>query len=209
MRACSSFLALLFFSTVVYAAPAILIEESGTTARERPAKYSEMTSYESWSTIFEFRERRKVGVGASFLGRSGFVGLETELNLLPEHSMLASIGGGPGYKGTSIGWKWTPLHGKWHPTLGMSMAAWTADDASLNGSESIPSFFSSKGDSKSDVRLRQIYFIPSVGLQTIKLEGEGAGAQFFVEVLLFARVAGTNSTFALQPLGSVGAKYFF
>lgn len=44
---------------------------------------------------------KRLGVGASFMGRAGFVGLEAELNLLEEHSALVAVGGGPGYRSFS------------------------------------------------------------------------------------------------------------
>ena len=199
-------------SSRAWSAPAVLIDDSGKVQpgsmmsdSEPVYQTRESFSEQRWNSVFDFRRERKVGVGTSFLGRAGFVGLDAELNLLPEHSLLASIGGGPGYMGTSVGWKWTPLHGTWHPTISMAVSSWTADDKSLNRQESIPQFFSANSRSSSDERLRQIFLVPAVGIQTIKLGGESAGAQFFVEALLFTDI----STFALKPLGSVGAKYFF
>lgn len=177
--------------------------ERAPTVGRRRLIYPPGHSSESFSSIFELRRRKRLGVGASFMGRAGFVGLDAELNLTEENSAIVSVGGGPGYSGTSVGWKWTPLHGTWHPTASMAVSSWVTDESARATGESIPAFFNS--EQGSDDRTRQVYLVPAFGMQTMKLSGESAGAQLYVEVLLFTRIP----TFDLKPLGSVGAKYFF
>lgn len=187
-------------------------ENQGTESEERPLRERNFSrrppriqSTEKWSSLAELRARRRVGVGASFLGRAGFIGLDAELNLHPQHSLIASIGGGPGYDGASVGYKWTIFDGSWHPTMSFALAGWSADDLRLNHESAIPAFFRPNPGQPASDPVRQIYFIPGVGLQTLQLAGDGVGGMIFVEVLLFTELP----TFAVSPTGSVGAKYFF
>lgn len=158
-----------------------------------------------YSDVAELRRTRRVGVGASFLGRAGFIGLDAELNLLPDHSFLASLGGGPGYTGVSVGYKWTPFTSRWHPSFSMAMSSWVSESENFRDGATLPSFFRPKSGQTSDPRLRAIYLVPAIGIQSLQIRGPGVGGMIFAEALLFTE----TSTFAVQPLGSVGAKYFF
>lgn len=155
--------------------------------------------------VNELRRTRRVGVGASFLGRAGFIGLDAELNLVADHSLLASVGGGPGYTGVSMGYKWTPFTSRWHPSFSAAMAGWVSESENFRDGATLPSFFRPKSGQTDDPRLRAVYLIPAVGLQSLQLRGPGVGGMIFAEALFFVDV----STLAVQPLGSVGAKYFF
>lgn len=178
-------------------------EELGPSSQNR--RPLEPEQFQSFASLSEFRLHRRVGVGGAFLGRAGFIGMDVELNVHASHSVLASVGGGPGYNAAAVGYKWTPFEGRWHPTFGVSMAGWTADDLRLNRETTIPEFFRPRSGQANETKLRQVYLIPSLGLQTVQLSGPGVGGLLFVEVLFFAALP----TFDLRPIGSVGAKYFF
>lgn len=156
-------------------------------------------------TASELRKSRRMGIGPSFLGRAGFIGLDAELNVHTNHSVLASVGGGPGYNAASLGYKWLPFSGRWHPTFSLSMASWLAESDAFKSETAIPAFFRAKPGQSADERLRQVYLIPGIGIQALQLQGPGVGGMIFAEFLFFADV----STFALSPIGSVGARYFF
>lgn len=158
-----------------------------------------------YGDIGELRLKRRVGVGASFLGRAGFIGLDAELNLMPAHSLLASLGGGPGYTGVSMGYKWTPFTSRWHPSFSMAMSSWVSESENFRNGGTIPSFFRPNSGQASDPRLRAVYMIPAIGIQSLQINGPGVGGMIFAEALFFTDV----STLAVQPMGSVGAKYFF
>lgn len=160
---------------------------------------------QGYADIGELRRTRRVGVGASFLGRAGFIGLDTELNLAAEHSALASIGGGPGYTGVSLGYKWTPFTSRWHPSFGGAVAGWVSESENFRNGATVPAFFRPRSGQEGESRLRAVYVIPSVGLQSLQTRGPGVGGMIFAEALFFVDV----STLAVQPLGSVGARYFF
>lgn len=170
-----------------------------------PVPRSTRRRIESFQSLSQFRMKRRMGVGASFMGRAGFVGLDAELNLHPSHSLLASVGGGPGYRGSSVGYKWTPFEGSWHPTASLAFANWNTDDRRLHHESAIPAFFRPNPGQPDDQAIQQLYLVPALGLQALKISGESVGGMVFVEFLFFAKIP----TFALSPIGSVGAKFFF
>ncbi len=160
---------------------------------------------DGYANVAELRRQRRVGAGASFMGRAGFVGLDVELNIHENHSLLASVGGGPGYTGVSLGYKAVPFHSSWHPSFSGAVSAWTSESENFRSGGAIPAFFRPKSEQNLNPRLRAIYLVPGFGIQNVQILGHGAGGMIFAEALFFVDV----STLGVQPLGSVGAKYFF
>lgn len=202
MRGCSS-LVLLCCLVGLQAQAAVLIEEGGKQRPKTVQSEAHITP-DSFASASELRQKRRMGVGASFFGRAGFVDLDVEMNVHPNHSVITSIGGGPGYSGMAVGYRWIPLSGRWNPTIGISMAGWRGNRQQITAEGSIPDFFAQK-DEANGQSLQNVYLIPSIGIESIQLSGPGAGGAFFAEALIFSRIP----SFEIRPLGSVGARFYF
>ena len=108
----------LFSPKLGFAAPAVLIEEVSPAPsaassekwveRERGVSESrplrEIYAEQEFTSAYEMRTKRRVGVGLMTAGQVGMAGALVELNFAPEDGFFTSYGGGPKYNAFAMGW---------------------------------------------------------------------------------------------------------
>lgn len=188
------------------AAPAVLVDDTPdqTTVSHMQVEGSNA----SFPDVYELREKKRVGVGASFLGWSGFIAANLELNIDGAQSAQLLVGGGPGYQSVGVGYKWLPMETPVHPIFGFGLVDWFG---SLTGSQknpSPPSFLSERVITDSDRSRGQfshLFFAPSLGVEWTQLSGPGMGAGLYAQIMLLME----QQTFDQYLTATTGVVYYF
>ena len=160
-----------------------------------------------YSSLQALRADRRMAVGVETFGRLGMIGFDVELNVGPDDSVTAGLGGGPGYNALSLGGKHLFGGGRFSPYLGFALAHWgSSGQGKINGTT--PGFLEDKFLTEREINsghFAKDFLIPSLGLQMTQLEGPSAGAALFAEVLFLFDA----STMDQVPTGALGALYNF
>jgi hypothetical protein len=204
-----STLLLIFFSPLeaIPAVAQIPVNEDGSTSVETSAP-TENTYGRIASDILDLRDKRKMAIGFSALGPTGYGGFLAEINFLPSTSLVGGYGFGSNFQAFHFGARHI-FGGTWFaPYMGAGFAHWSTSSSNGPLTETQPGYLGSKllsGDQvqRGSFQLNLLY--PTAGLQYTQLSGEFAGLGVYVEVdgLL------SLSTFAFVPTGSTGLLYYF
>lgn len=209
----------LFSPRLGFAAPAVLIEEGnksisgGWKSMEKPVSEGksilQIHQEQEFESAIELRAKRRVGVGLSLEGQSGFYGGLIELNFSPEDSAVTGFGGGTQYNSFSLQWKHVFGGGSVTPYSALGFNRWfsVSGNAKAVGSTN-PSFLGSKfltAEEKATGRFEKNLISPALGLQYYQLDGPYKGLGVFVEVVLLMEVSD------LSPVatGGLGTLYYF
>jgi hypothetical protein len=219
----------LFFSSSSFAkGPAVLFEEvevpSTPVYKSKPAKNNptqEITPLsqrnslretylsQEFDSTLDMRAKRRMGVGASVFGSTGLMGALLELNFVPENSLIASFGGGPGYG--AFGFQWKHLFGgrKFSPYAGFGYARWY--NASAEGKKiekTTPNELGSKfldDEEKKTGKFGVNLLVPNLGFQYSLLSGPWTGSSFFAEINFLTPFSNLSPV----PVAGFGALYYF
>lgn len=199
------FLLSIFLLTALRAgASAILVEDGPNRAENRVSG----RNLENFADVFELRDRKRMGVGASYLGWGGLLGVHLEVNYHSEHSARFLVGGGPGYQSVGFGWKWLLMETDFHPVIGFGIADWFGQAHSAGGRPSPPDFLSRYLLTEEDLArgsFNYVFLVPSVGLEWLQTRGAGAGSGLFVEIMFLTE----QRTLAQYPSAQWGVNYYF
>jgi hypothetical protein len=211
----------LCFSLLSMAAPAVLVEEVEPSSVDKKASAHEITPlsqrtslrevYQSqeFDNLFELRNTRRVGVGASVLGATGLLGGLLELNLTPSDSFVGGFGGGQGYGAFNFQWKHILGGRQFSPYLGVGYAQWynaSGDEKKIG--KTVPNELSSKfltDEEKQSGKFQVSLLNPQVGLQYTVFSGPWTGVTFFGEINFLMRFSNPSPT----PIAGFGSIYYF
>lgn len=189
----------IFFGLVVPVNAAILVESRGRKVSQSYQKIA--------SNAYEFRKKRKVGVGVGMAGVHGLLGINFELNFTPETSLITGFGISRGFREYHFAVK-RALGGKrFLPYLSAGLTNWSSSlGDSLN--ESSPGFFVKRflsNKEKQSGNFSETIIYPGLGVQYLVLDGEWAGTTFYAELLMMIDI----DDFLAEPNGGIGMMYYF
>lgn len=179
---------------------AVLIESSSAEAKIQ----SEGSSFDD---VFALRDKRRVGVGATFLGAAGLVGANLEFNFEAEHGLRMTLGGGPGYQSVGFSWKWLLNEATIHPIVGFGISSWSGTFQPGSPAPSPPDFLGSTvtPDEKSEGRFHHLFWTPAIGIEYLRTDGSGMGSGFFVQYVLLTEFR----TLAQNGVAEIGLVHYF
>jgi hypothetical protein len=170
---------------------------------------NEVYSKQSFGDVYELRKTRRIGVGTQFLGPSGLVGANVELNFQPENSALISFGGGPGYNAFGFQWKHSFLAQNWTPHASVGYSHWyNSSPGGLSSTKTNPPVLYERWlttPEKNTGEFQIDLLTTSIGISFYPLIGEWPGAAYFAEILFLTRTTSIEPT----VLGSFGVSYYF
>lgn len=183
---------------------AVLIEDGSHQTTERISE----EEFASFDDVYALHAKKRVAIGASFLGPAGFIGANADIHYLEDNSARVTLGGGPGYQSFGIAWRWMPMETALHPILGVGFTNWFGTMSGNNTKPSPPAFFTddviTSGDRESG-RFSHFFYVPTVGMEWTQLSGPGAGASIFVEINLLIHAASVRQ----YPTANLGVSYAF
>jgi hypothetical protein len=162
-----------------------------------------------YSSVYEMRAKRRVGLGVEAAGELGMLGVQAELNFAMDDSAVVGFGGGPQYSSFNVGWHHNFGGRAISPFTSVSYSRWysNASTGSTVG-DTTPSFlgqkFLTEGERESG-RFAENFVIPGAGLQYNILSGPYAGTTIYAEAMLLVSMANLANTIT----GAFGAQYFF
>ena len=206
-----TFVSFFLLTSTSFASPAVLIEEDGVDVQSLSQRSSIKRIYEAqeFSTTYELREKRRLGLGAQIAGMSGLYGIFAELNVNPSNSVLIGLGGGPSYSSFFGSWKYLYSESPLSPYGGLGYShMYDASGGNQGLKQSNPRFVSAQlltSSEKSTGRFQMDLLVGNIGLQYQLLNGPYVGFSFFVEADLLVRTVNLS----MAPTGSVGSIYYF
>lgn len=213
-----NFIVCMCLSHICFAGPAVLIEDesddnSSSASMTNISPLSQRTTYrqthdgQTFSSSYELRGLRRVGIGAEFAGASGLMGAVIELNFAPEDSFITGFGGGAGYNSFQMGWHHVFGGEKLTPYAGLGYVRWY-NSSNKSAENTNPKFLGTKFLSEKEKSTGQYsvnFFAPNLGVQYHVLAGDYVGTSVFAEVRLFMSIAHLSP----EALGSLGTIYYF
>ena len=178
---------------------------SSPRGREEPA---EVISEDHYSSTYELRARRRMGVGAEVLGELGLGGAFVELNFAPDDSAVLGFGGGLQFSSFEVNWRHIFGGRTISPYVSLGVAHWYTISEGTPISNSIPSVLTDKFLTQSEIDAGKFslnFIAPAAGLQYNVLSGSYAGAAVRAEAVLLTGLRGFQTGF----LGSLGVLYYF
>lgn len=206
-----TFVSFLIFAAASFGSPAVLIEEDGVAVRPpfQRSSIGRMDQAQEFSTSYDLREKKRLGLGAQIAGMSGLYGAFAELNVNPSNSVLVGFGGGPGYNSIFGSWKYLFNEKALSPYGGLGFThLYDATGGDQGLKQSNPRFVSGQlltSSEKSTGRFQMDILVGNLGLQYQILKGPWVGFSFFMEADLLMRI----NHIAMAPTGSVGSIYYF
>ncbi|RME14257.1 MAG: hypothetical protein D6797_09285 [Bdellovibrio sp.] len=191
-------LSLLLLGFQEFSSAAILVEEKGR----------QVQSYKALSSGEAFRQKRKVGVGMGLAGLHGLLGVQMELDFVPDVGVLLGYGVSEGFQTASVRLKKAfPGSGSALPYFATGLASWFRKEKKPLV-EGRPHFFMEKFLSESQ-RLKgnfqETLLFGSAGLQYLQLRGPWVGTSFYAELQFLVDLG----DFVAAPTGEIGFFYYF
>lgn len=160
---------------------------------------------ELYSSNLDLKGHKKFGFGTSVGGAAGMFGLNAELNLEPENTLVIGLGTGPSYGTFNILWKNNVEARYLSPYTKVGYSKWFSAGGSGSAADSgvLRQIFSEQ-----DLRAGKFgadFFVASIGAEYNQLEGELSGVNFYGELVMLTEVR----TARLVPSGAVGITYFY
>lgn len=192
----------ILFIFTAKASSAILLEDSKTTLHPS-------TSVKSFSSFYEMRRFKRVGIGLALAGINGLYGTNIELNFTPQTSLVTGFGGGSNFQSFSFAWK-NSFYGQYIvPYTMVGYARWyTFGKKGETITETNPSYLAQQfldDEQKKEGQFSKDFLAPTFGLQYVQLAGPWIGTSVFAEIALLMDL----SSFASVPTGEIGFRYYF
>ena len=180
----------------------LLIEESGNSVNQTRAGKQAEDGY-------DFRNKRRFGVGVSTAGTLSLVGASLEIVFTPESSFMGGFGLGDSYQTFSLQYKHA-IGGRWFvPYVGGGFARWyTAGDKNGTINETTPGFLADRFLSDEEKRTGEFaenLIYPMAGIQYYQLRGGWAGASLYAQLVMLIDI----DDFVSAPTGEFGVFYYF
>lgn len=161
---------------------------------------------ELYNSNLDLKKHKKFGVGVSLGGANGVLGLNTELNLDPQNTLVLGLGTGPSYGSFNALWKYNFEGAYLSPYAKLGYSKWfssSGSGGSAQDSDILKRIFSTK-DLKAN-NFDADFAVTSFGVEYNQLEGELSGTNFYGEMVLMTEVKSAK----VIPAGAVGMIYFY
>lgn len=158
---------------------------------------------------FDFRKKRKFGVGISTAGALGLLGAGLEIVFTPESSFMGGFGLGDSYQTFALQYKHA-IGGRWFvPYVGGGYARWyTAGDKQGEINNTTPGFLADRFLSDEEKRTGEFaenLIYPMAGVQYYQLRGNWAGTSLYAQLVMLIDI----DDFVSAPTGEFGLFYYF
>ena len=159
---------------------------------------------ELYSSNTEMKNFKKVGIGLTAGGATGVLGLNGEVNLDGNESLVIGLGTGQSYGTFTVGWKHNFEAQYLSPYSKLSYSKWfNSSGRSATDSDVLKRLFSDQ--ELQEGRFDANFLVGGFGLEYNQLEGDMAGVNFFGELIMMEEVS--KSVFV--PTGGVGLIYYY
>jgi len=161
---------------------------------------------ELYDSNLDLKAHKRLGVGAMIGGAAGLIGLNAEINVVPEDAAIAGLGFGSGYTSFNLGWKHNFEGYYLSPYTKVGYSKWfnTGSGGQSADSSSVLKRVLNDEEIRNN-RFNADFLVGSFGLEYNQLEGELAGMNLFGEVAMMAEVK--RGVFV--PTGAVGITYYY
>ena len=193
----------------VFSAALILALSLGVQAKTLVgSRGSSRTYIKTADDGLSMRSLRKVGVGMSVAGASGFAGVDIEMNFTDAVSGSLGFGLGEGFQTLTFKIKKFVSSGSFLAYVAGGYSRWytTSENGSMNKTNPevlAQKFLSDK--EKREGKFAENFLFPAAGIQYMQLDGEYAGTTIYAEVLMLVDI----DDFVSAPAGGIGLQYFF
>lgn len=158
---------------------------------------------------FDFRKKRRFGVGISTAGALGLIGAGLEIVFTPESSFMGGFGLGDNYQTFALQFKHA-IGGRWFvPYVGGGYARWyTAGDKQGEVKNSTPGFLADRflsDEERQTGEFAENLIYPMAGVQYYQLRGGWAGTSLYAQIVMLFDI----DDFISAPTGEFGLYYYF
>lgn len=189
----------LFLSSLAHSQ--ILMDEDGSSMNQTRTKQAD--------SGFDFRKKRKFGVGLSTAGALGLVGANLEIVFTPESSFMGGFGLGDSYQTFALQYK-KAIGGRWFvPYVGGGFARWyTAGDKNGSVQDTSPGFLADRflnDEERRSGEFAENLIYPMAGVQYYQLKGDWAGSSLYAQIMMLFDM----DDFVSAATGEFGVFYYF
>jgi hypothetical protein len=162
---------------------------------------------ELYNDNLDMKSMKKVGAGLATGGMTGLIGLNVEVNIMPEDTIFFGLGSGKGFNTFNFGYKKNFEGYYMSPYTKVGLTRWSDNANSSSGSARSSDVLRQvlSDDEIRDNRFYVNFLAGGAGLEYNQLEGNLSGVNLFGELLVLADI----SDFKLVPTGSIGITYFY
>ena len=167
--------------------------------------HSELEQPSHASSNLKLRDERKIGLGSQIGGGLGVAGLDLEINVDSENSVIAGVGSGTGYGTFQVLWRHS-FEGQYLTPY--TTAGWSRWYNSSSTSEYKNSLILDRVLNDSDRasgRFGVDFLTVSAGMQYHQLSGDLMGLSFFADFTLLSAISNPS----IVPTGTLGSIYYF
>lgn len=161
---------------------------------------------ELYSSNLDLKAHKRLGLGVMIGGAAGLIGLNGEINVVPEDAAIAGLGFGTGYTSFNLGWKHNFEGYYLSPYTKVGYSKWfntSSGSNSADGSDVLKRVLTD--EELRTNRFNADFIVGSFGLEYNQLEGELSGMNLFGEVAMMAEIK--RGVFV--PTGAVGITYYY
>jgi len=194
------FLMAIVFLTPLFSSAMIFVEN-------KSGRYSTRTQIPNFDRAQRMKSQRKVGLGLSAAGVHGLAGVNLELNLRPELSILGGAGLSKGFNSFNAQVKRSFFGNDITPYGALGYAHWMSSGKG-EVDETLPSFLSDKFLNKDELSsgdFTESLIYGSLGLQFYQLTGDWVGLSLYAEAVLIMDIDDVE----FAPTFSIGSTYYF
>ena len=180
---------------------------TGTTSIFSKNQKFDNEGIELYNNNLDMKSMKKVGAGLAVGGMTGLIGLNVEINIMPEDTIFFGLGSGKGFNTFNFGYKKNFEGYYMSPYTKVGLTRWS-DSANSNSGAASSSDVLRQVLSDNQIRDNRFYvnfLAGGVGLEYNQLEGNLSGINLFGELLVLTDI----SDFKLVPTGSIGITYFY
>ena len=180
---------------------------TGTTSIFSKNQKFDNEGVELYNDNLDMKSMKKVGAGLATGGMTGLIGLNVEINIMPEDTIFFGLGSGKGFNTFNFGYKKNFEGYYMSPYTKVGLTRWSDNANSSSGAARSSDVLRQvlSDDEIRDNRFYVNFLAGGAGLEYNQLEGNLSGINLFGELLVLANI----SDFKLVPTGSIGITYFY
>ena len=196
-----TYLFVVFLMVVPHISSAMIFVEN------KSGRYTTRANIPNFDRAQRMKAMRKIGTGVSVAGVHGLLGLNLELNLRPEISVLGGVGLSKGFHSFNGQIKRSFVGNDITPYVALGYAQWVSKDKG-KVNDTVPSFLNDKfldTDERLSGKFSESLMYGSLGLQFYQLTGDWVGLSLYAEAILIMDIDDVE----FAPTFSVGSTYYF
>lgn len=196
---------LLVIAALVLVATLAEAQETQQSILTRSQKFDH-EGVELYSSNYELKSYKKIGLGVSTGGLTGLLGFNVEVNVASSDAVIFGLGTGTAYNSFQISWKRNFEAAYLSPYIKAGYSTWFNSNAKKSGADDSSVLKSVLSDSQiKENRFAAHFLAGGAGLEYNQLEGELSGVNFYGELFMLGEIQ-TNK---YLPTAGVGLTYFY